>query len=51
MYSSGLLEEIEELRSEMYSLYRSESSVCANLLDISQQLDELIVRYYRPLQT
>ncbi|HBC93057.1 MAG TPA: hypothetical protein DCZ10_09205 [Pelotomaculum sp.] len=46
MHYSELLEEIEELRSEMYSLFRSDA-VCASLLDISQQLDDLIVRYYR----
>ncbi|TEB04597.1 Spo0E like sporulation regulatory protein [Pelotomaculum schinkii] len=46
MHCSELLEEIEELRSEMYSLFSSDA-VCASLLDISQQLDDLIVRYYR----
>jgi len=45
MHCSELLEEIEELRSEMYNLFRSDT-VCARLLDISQQLDALIVRYY-----
>lgn len=46
MHYSELLQEIEELRSEMYSLFRSDA-VCANLLDISRQLDDLIIRYYR----
>ncbi|MDD4238254.1 MAG: aspartyl-phosphate phosphatase Spo0E family protein [Desulfotomaculaceae bacterium] len=46
MHCSELLEEIEELRSEMYSLFRSDT-VNSKLLDISQQLDDLIVRYYR----
>lgn len=46
MHYFELLEEIEELRSEMYNLFRSDT-VYARLLDISQKLDDLIVRYYR----
>lgn len=45
MHCSELLQEIEDLRSEMNSLFRSDV-VYASLLDISQQLDDLIVRYY-----
>jgi hypothetical protein len=46
MHCSELLEKIEELRSEMYILFSSED-VYNSLLDTSQQLDDLIVRYYR----
>jgi uncharacterized protein YdcH (DUF465 family) len=46
MHCSELLEKIEELRSEMYTLFSSDN-VYNRLLDTSQQLDDLIVRYYR----
>jgi uncharacterized protein YdcH (DUF465 family) len=46
MHYSELLEKIEEMRTEMYIMFNSDD-VYASLLDTSQQLDDLIVRYYR----
>lgn len=46
MHYSEMLKKIEELRTEMYIKFSSDG-VCASLLDISQQLDDLIIRYYR----
>lgn len=44
-YCSELLEAIEKLRSEMYSQFKP-GAAYAGLLDISRQLDDLIVNYY-----
>lgn len=44
MHCSELLDKIEQLRTEMHILFNSD--VHDSLLDISRELDDLIVRYY-----
>lgn len=45
-----LMRQIEELRNYMYGLIRQKKLNDPEILEVSQQLDRLLIKYYRLLK-